>query len=118
MIDRSLPKVTHIIFDLDGLLIDTEPLFVEVNKRVMAKYGKKYTTDLKILTMGMTLNPGIELLLEKVSTKLRLGIGGGGVDHHLVPGSRVHAVNLKNQDNRNSSYPCVRRAPCSSQWNR
>uniref|UniRef100_A0A9J2PR31 Uncharacterized protein n=1 Tax=Ascaris lumbricoides TaxID=6252 RepID=A0A9J2PR31_ASCLU len=66
MIDRSLPKVTHIIFDLDGLLIDTEPLFVEVNKRVMAKYGKKYTTDLKILTMGMTLNPGIELLLEKV----------------------------------------------------
>ncbi|VDM40585.1 unnamed protein product [Toxocara canis] len=68
------PKVTHVIFDLDGLLIDTEPLFVEVNKRVMAKYGKEYTIDLKRLTMGMSQNPGTELLLEKVGLKGKVSV--------------------------------------------
>uniref|UniRef100_A0A915C593 Uncharacterized protein n=1 Tax=Parascaris univalens TaxID=6257 RepID=A0A915C593_PARUN len=64
-----VPPVTHVIFDLDGLLIDSEPIYAEVNRRVMAKYGKQYSTELKKLTMGMRQDPAVELMIEKVGLK-------------------------------------------------
>ncbi|VDM49606.1 unnamed protein product [Toxocara canis] len=62
----SIPNVTHVIFDLDGLLIDSEPLYAEANVRVMGRYGKKYSTELKKLTMGMRQDPAIELMIKEV----------------------------------------------------
>lgn len=33
-------KITHVIYDLDGLLLDTEPLHTKVNQMVANYYGK------------------------------------------------------------------------------
>uniref|UniRef100_A0A915Q8D1 Uncharacterized protein n=1 Tax=Setaria digitata TaxID=48799 RepID=A0A915Q8D1_9BILA len=66
MTERNGLKITHIIFDLDGLLIDTEPAYTETHTFAMEKYGKKFTLDLKPFTMGMKHDASIKILLEKV----------------------------------------------------
>uniref|UniRef100_A0A8R1Y7A0 Uncharacterized protein n=1 Tax=Onchocerca volvulus TaxID=6282 RepID=A0A8R1Y7A0_ONCVO len=59
-------NITHVIFDLDGLLIDTEPSYTETHTSAMKQYGKKFTLDLKSLTMGMKHEAAIKILLNKI----------------------------------------------------
>ncbi|VDN10866.1 unnamed protein product [Dibothriocephalus latus] len=44
--------VTHIIFDLDGLLISTEEIYTEVISELLSKYEKTYTYEVKRKLMG------------------------------------------------------------------
>uniref|UniRef100_F1L7X0 Haloacid dehalogenase-like hydrolase domain-containing protein 1 n=1 Tax=Ascaris suum TaxID=6253 RepID=F1L7X0_ASCSU len=60
------PPITHVIWDLDGLLIDTESVYTEANAQAMAKYGKKYTLELKVMTMGMKHDVSVARVLKKV----------------------------------------------------
>ncbi|XP_023951393.2 pseudouridine-5'-phosphatase [Bicyclus anynana] len=48
----SYKKVTHVLFDLDGLLIDSERLYTEAFERVCAKYGKCFTWEIKSSILG------------------------------------------------------------------
>jgi HAD superfamily hydrolase (TIGR01509 family) len=41
-----------VIFDLDGLLADTEPLWTESARRLLARRGLTYDAAIKVLTMG------------------------------------------------------------------
>ena len=41
-----------VIFDLDGLLADTEPLWTESARRLLARRGLRYAPEIKALTMG------------------------------------------------------------------
>ncbi|XP_015835839.1 pseudouridine-5'-phosphatase isoform X3 [Tribolium castaneum] len=50
----AFKKVTHVIFDLDGLLLDTEPLYTKAAQNVVGKYGKTYTYDIKQRVLGFT----------------------------------------------------------------
>lgn len=48
-----LPIVpTHVIFDLDGTLLDTEPLYTQAAQAVVGRYGKHYDWSIKRHTMG------------------------------------------------------------------
>lgn len=59
-------KITHVIFDLDGLLLDSESIYTRVNEEIMQGFGKKYTMELKAKTAGMTMDESINLMLEHV----------------------------------------------------
>ncbi len=39
--------VSHVIFDLDGVLLDSEPLYTEATNRVVAPYGKVFDWSIK-----------------------------------------------------------------------
>ncbi|PIO71323.1 hypothetical protein TELCIR_06782 [Teladorsagia circumcincta] len=39
--------VTHIIFDFDGLLVNTEPSYTIANQAMLSKFGKEFTMELK-----------------------------------------------------------------------
>ncbi|XP_063223519.1 pseudouridine-5'-phosphatase [Bacillus rossius redtenbacheri] len=44
--------VTHVIFDCDGLLLDTERLYEKIHTELASKYGKTYTFETKIKILG------------------------------------------------------------------
>lgn len=45
-------KVSHVLFDLDGLLIDSERLYTEAFSKVCAKYDKTFTWEIKSTLLG------------------------------------------------------------------
>ncbi|XP_016929316.1 pseudouridine-5'-phosphatase [Drosophila suzukii] len=48
--------VTHVIFDCDGTLIDSEVIYLKTVQELLAPYGKSYTKDDQALHMGMPAN--------------------------------------------------------------
>ncbi|CAA0837302.1 (DL)-glycerol-3-phosphatase 2 [Striga hermonthica] len=46
------PPITHVIFDMDGLLLDTEKFYTEVQEIILARYNKTFDWSLKARMMG------------------------------------------------------------------
>lgn len=44
--------ITHVIFDMDGLLLDTEKFYTEVQEIILARYNKTFDWSLKAKMMG------------------------------------------------------------------
>ncbi|CAD6575292.1 MAG: hypothetical protein CYPHOPRED_005672 [Cyphobasidiales sp. Tagirdzhanova-0007] len=53
----SRPKIQAVIFDMDGLLIDSERVYTLVTNELLAPYGKEVTWELKKGIMG---RPGLD----------------------------------------------------------
>ena len=47
------PEITHVIYDVDGLLLDTERFYTQAYQIIAARYGKIYDWSLKSQTIGM-----------------------------------------------------------------
>ncbi|KAE8781768.1 Pseudouridine-5'-monophosphatase [Hordeum vulgare] len=45
-------SISHVIFDMDGLLLDMEGYYTEVQERILARYGKVFDWSLKAKMMG------------------------------------------------------------------
>ncbi|XP_054930955.1 pseudouridine-5'-phosphatase-like [Dermacentor andersoni] len=48
----AFKSVSHVLFDLDGLLIDTEKFYAHAAERVASRYGKKFTWELNRRVLG------------------------------------------------------------------
>ncbi|KAF5307263.1 hypothetical protein FQR65_LT06979 [Abscondita terminalis] len=48
----AFKKVTHVIFDMDGLLIDSETIYDVIISGIARKYGKEYTNDVRMTLLG------------------------------------------------------------------
>lgn len=48
MISNQMPEpVSHVIFDFDGLLVDTESAYTKANSECLKEFGHEFTMDLK-----------------------------------------------------------------------
>ncbi|KAF3325797.1 (DL)-glycerol-3-phosphatase 2-like [Carex rostrata] len=48
----ATPTITHVIFDMDGLLLDTEGFYTLVQEKILERYGKTFDWSLKAQMMG------------------------------------------------------------------
>ena len=64
-------SITHCIFDLDGLLLDTESIYTECLQKLCAPYGKNFTTDVKLKMMGKSSLEAGNILIRSLFFSLR-----------------------------------------------
>lgn len=62
----SFKKITHIIYDMDGILLDTEPFYTQVTQAFVQKYGKEFTWHLKSQMMGKDSLESARILIESL----------------------------------------------------
>jgi len=73
-----------LVVDLDGTLIDTEPLYYDAYAAVAAEFGKAYSFDVHRLLLGRAEIEGAGNWIEA------LGLGGGVTPHDVLARRDVH----------------------------
>lgn len=58
--------VTHVVFDLDGLLLDTEKIYTVVTQSILDRYGKKFEWSVKSKLMGLPPIESTTVLIESL----------------------------------------------------
>lgn len=58
------PHMKAALFDMDGVLLDTEPLYTVATERVVSVYGKHYDFALKRRIMGGSARVGAKVVVE------------------------------------------------------
>ena len=57
-------SVTHVLFDMDGLLLDTEPFYTEVTQAIVGRYGHTFEWSLKSRMMGKKAADSARILVD------------------------------------------------------
>ncbi len=65
-----MPKITHLIYDFDGLLLDTEPIYCRVNEMIASRYGKTFTPALHRKIMGRQAMDCAQILVDDLDLPL------------------------------------------------
>lgn len=99
----AMKSVSHVIFDMDGLLLDTEHIYEAVVRDIAKSYNKDYPHDVRMRVMGTTEQMTIKIVIEDLKlpvsqedfhkkfndlcrqrfTKLNLLKGADRLIHHL-----------------------------------
>jgi beta-phosphoglucomutase-like phosphatase (HAD superfamily) len=66
----NFKRITHVIYDLDGLLLDTEPLHAKVNQIVANRYGKTIEHTLSCKVRGRKSHDSAKLLIQELELSL------------------------------------------------
>nr|GAT46901.1 predicted protein [Mycena chlorophos] len=56
-------KIEYVLFDMDGLLLDTESIYTKVTNTILAPYGKEMTWEIKAGCMGKPELPAAQHLI-------------------------------------------------------
>jgi HAD superfamily hydrolase (TIGR01509 family) len=59
-----LEPVTHILYDMDGLLLDTEPFYTEVTQAIVGRYGHTFEWSLKSQMIGKKAADSARILVD------------------------------------------------------
>ncbi len=60
------PVSRAVLFDLDGVLLDTEPLYTEATQAVVGEFGKRFEWSLKRELIGTSEDHGARLVVERL----------------------------------------------------
>jgi pseudouridine-5'-monophosphatase len=66
----AMPSITHIIYDVDGLLLDTEPFYTQVSKKIAGRYGKTFDWSVKSRMIGKQSRDSAEIFTKALDLPL------------------------------------------------
>ena len=58
------PRLEAVLFDMDGVIIDSEPLWSEAESQLLARRKLRYSPELKSVLMGRNSRESVGLLIE------------------------------------------------------
>jgi len=61
---HSSHPVTHVLFDMDGLLLDTEPFYTEVTQAIVGRYGHTFDWTVKSQMIGKKAADSARILVD------------------------------------------------------
>lgn len=64
--------VTHCIFDLDGLILDTEHIYEMSVRNICKSFGKEYPWDVRIKVMGTTEQRSAEIVINDLDLPINI----------------------------------------------
>jgi len=67
ILSMNVRVVKAVIFDLDGLLMDTEPIYAEANQIICTRFGKIYSTEVQHKVIGKAEILGATVIVESLS---------------------------------------------------
>jgi HAD superfamily hydrolase (TIGR01509 family) len=67
---QSRPVINAVVFDLDGVLIDSEPVWEQVRRQVVAEHGGRWAPDSQRRLMGMSTGEWARYLSEELGVNL------------------------------------------------
>ncbi len=62
----SFNKITHVIYDMDGLLLDTEIFYTEVTQGIVQQYGKNFDWSVKSQMVGKKAIDSARILVDRL----------------------------------------------------
>lgn len=66
----NLKPITHLIYDFDGLLLNTEPIHAQVNQTIAARYGKTLDASVRTKVMGRRAQDSAQIIIEMLALPL------------------------------------------------
>ncbi len=59
-----MPRVSHVIYDLDGTLLDTEPFYIQTTDAIFARHGMRLPPEVRALMIGRPTRVAVPMMLE------------------------------------------------------
>lgn len=70
----TFPKITHVLYDMDGILLDTEHLYTKATKQILKRFGKDedFTWEIKSRMMGKKSDAASKILIDTLGLPLEV----------------------------------------------
>ncbi|ORZ37761.1 haloacid dehalogenase superfamily protein, subfamily IA, variant 3 with third motif having DD or ED [Catenaria anguillulae PL171] len=81
---ETVIQATHVLFDMDGLLLNTEHLYWVASNTIAQRFGKTYEWTLKAKLMGLREDDAAELFIKEMDIPMTAA-------EFLVERKRLHA---------------------------
>lgn len=76
-------SVSHIIFDLDGLLVDSEPLWKLAEQKTLAEYGKVWQIEIARQHIGVRIDQVAEIMVHGYQVDSSPEVFGNRLMEHM-----------------------------------
>ncbi|KAI9144887.1 HAD-like domain-containing protein [Paraphysoderma sedebokerense] len=80
-------KISHCLFDMDGLLLDTERVYTEVSQTILSRYDKTYSWALKSRMMGLKERDAAELFVRETEIEMT-------AEEYLIERNSLHEAHF------------------------
>ena len=62
--NKEFSKISHVLFDMDGLLLDTERLYSVAQQQILDRFNIKFTWEVKRKMMGRKALDAVNIMID------------------------------------------------------